>query len=133
MSDLERVLTGDDQPQPTPTASLTDQVQSLWQPKIGEHVIVNFEDGWYVGEVLTEEENEEVQISFMKVKKVATADPAEHPRRFWIWPAVKEVIGIKQVYVLPVRPDLVVAKPQSSRRILIFSVENADIIDKFAE
>ena len=108
-------------------------MQSLWQPKIGEHVIVNFEDGWYVGEVLTEEENEEVQISFMKVKKVATADPAEHPRRFWIWPAVKEVIGIKQVYVLPVRPDLVVAKPPSSRRILIFSVENADIIDKFAE
>ena len=100
-------------------------MQSLWQPKIGEHVIVNFEDGW--------EENEEVQISFMKVKKVATADPAEHPRRFWIWPAVKEVIGIKQVYVLPVRPDLVVAKPPSSRRILIFSVENADIIDKFAE
>ena len=48
--------------------SLTNQVQSLWQPKIGEHVIVNFEDGWYVGEVLTEEENEEVQISFMKVK-----------------------------------------------------------------
>ena len=133
MSDLERVLTGDDQPHPTPTASLTDLVQSLWQPKIGEHVIVNFEDGWYVGEVLTEEENEEVQVSFMKVKKVATADPAEHPRRFWIWPAVKEVMGIKQVFVLPIRPDLVVAKPPSSRRILIFSVENADIIDKFAE
>ena len=132
MSDLEKVLTGDSQPEPEPSAN-DDQSQSAWPPSIGEHVVVNFEDGWYVGEVVSGEVNAEIQINFMKLRKIATADPEEHSRRFWIWPAIKEVIPIKQVYVLPIRPDLVVAKPPSTRRILVFSVENAHIIDKFAE
>ena len=68
----------------------------------------------------------------MKLKKVATADPEEHPRRFWIWPAAEEVIATSQDYVLPVRPDLVVAKPPSTRRMVVFSVDNAEILDRFA-
>ena len=69
----------------------------------------------------------------MKLKKVATADLAELPCRFWIWRATKEVIAIKQMFVLPIRPVLAVAKPPSTRRILVFSVDNAEIIDRFAE
>ena len=34
-----------------------------------------------------------------------------------------------QIHVLPVRPDIVLAKPPSTRRMLIFSIENADIND----
>ena len=72
-------------------------------------------------------------MSYMKLKKVATADAAEHSLRFWVWPATKEVIATKQMFVLPVRPDIVLAKPPSTRRILIFSVENAEIIDRFID
>ena len=69
----------------------------------------------------------------MKVKNVATADIEEHPRRFWIWPAKTEVLSTEQNYVLPVRPDIVVANPPSTRRLIVFSVENAEIIDKFVD
>ena len=100
---------------------------------MSDHVVVAFEDGWYVGEVISGDTEGSIDISYMKIKKVLTADPAEHPRRFWVWPAKKDVIATKKEYVLPVRPDLVIAKPPSSRRMVVFSVENAEIIDKFAE
>ena len=27
-----------------------DQVTQVWPPAVGEHVVVNFEDGWFIGE-----------------------------------------------------------------------------------
>ena len=137
MADLEKVLSGEPQheteSQDSEQGIPVDQNLSVWPPKIGEHIVVNFEDGWYIGEVQTDEENEEVLVSYIKLKKVATADAEEHPRRFWVWPATREILSTKQIHVLPVRPDIALAKPPSTRRILIFSVDNAEIIDKFAD
>ena len=139
MADLEKVLsknadTPADQPaSPESDVIPDDQLPSLWPPDVGEHVVVNFEDGWSVGEVVTSAANESVDVSFMKLKKVTTADPEEHKRRFWIWPAKKEVISTKRDHILPVRPDLVLAKPPSTRRMLVFSVNNFEIIDKFSD
>ena len=138
MSDLERVLQDDESQVEKESSETTlvqehDQVSQVWPPAVGEHVVVNFEDGWYVGEVKTEDVNGAVDISYMKLKNVATADIEEHPRRFWIWPAKKEVLSTEHNYVLPVRPDIVIARPPSTRRLLVFSVENAEIIDKFVE
>ena len=137
MADLEKVLSGEPQheteSQDSEQGIPVDQNLSVWPPKIGEHIVVNFEDGWYIGEVQTDEENEEVLVSYMKLKKVATADAEEHPRRFWVWPATREILSTKQIHILPVRPDIALAKPPSTRRILIFSVDNAEIIDKFAD
>ena len=137
MADLEKVLSGEPQheteSQDSEQGNPVDQNLSVWPPKIGEHIVVNFEDGWYIGEVQTDEENEEFLVSYMKLKKVATADAEEHPRRFWVWPATREILSTKQIHVLPVRPDIALAKPPSTRRILIFSVDNAEIIDKFAD
>ena len=48
------------------------------------------------------------------------------PSAPWPWCLTK-------IHVLPVRPDIVLAKPPSTRRILNYSVENTDIIDNFAE
>ena len=39
----------------------------------------------------------------------------------------------EEQYVVPIRPDLMVAKPPSTRRMVVFSVENAEIIDMFVE
>ena len=110
-----------------------DQLPSLWSPDVGEHVVVNFEDGWSVGEVVTSAANDSVDVSFMKLKKVTNADPEEHERLFWIWPAKKEVIATKRDHILPVRPNLVLAKPPSTRRMLVFSVNNLEIIEKFSD
>ena len=89
MSDLERVLQDDESQVEKESSETTlvqehDQVSQVWPPAVGEHVVVNFEDGWYVGEVKTEDVNGAVDISYMKLKNVATADTEEHPRRFWI-------------------------------------------------
>ena len=108
MQDLEKVLNEDSNK--SGEEDLTDRADVQppddinWPPAIGEHVVVNFEEGWYVGEVLTGDDDGSVDISYMKMKKVLTADPDEHPRRFWIWPALKEVISTKEEYILPVRP-----------------------------
>ena len=116
-------------PQP---ASTEDRLSSSCPPIIGEHVVVNFEDGWCVSEVkLVDEINATVEVSCMKLKKVATADKSEHPKRFWIWPAKEEVFAVKQEHILPICPVLVLAKPPSTRRMLIFSIDNAEIIDQF--
>ena len=42
------------------------------------------------------------------------------------------MIATSQDYVMPVRPDLVVAKPPLTRRMVVFSVDNAEILDIFA-
>ena len=110
-----------------------DQLPSLWPPDVGEHVVVNFEDGWSVGEVVTSAANDSVDVSFMKLKKFTTADPEQHECRFCIWPAKKEVIATKRDHILPVRPNLVLAKPPSTRRMLVFSVNNLEIIEKFSD
>ena len=83
---------------------------------------MNFEDGWSVGEVVTSAANDSVDVSFMKLKKFTTADPEQHECRFWIWPAKKEVIATKRDHILPVRPNLVLAKPPSTRSNFISTV-----------
>ena len=134
MTDLEHVLSKDKSQAEAPASSeaLSDSQLNVWPPEVGEHVVVNCEGGWEVGEVV-EVTIWGVKVSFMKQKKVAAADKGEHPRRFWVWPARKEVLDTEEQYVVPVRPDLMVAKPPSTRRMVVFSVENADIIDKFVE
>ena len=130
MDDLEHVLSQGAKKSDTVATEAVPAIPDVpneWPPAVGEHVVVGFEDGWYVGEVLTDESEGYVDVSYMKQKKVAT----EHPRRFWIWPAKREVISTKQEYLMHIRPDLVIARPPSTRRMVVFSIDNAEIIDKF--
>ena len=62
--------------------------------------------------------------SCMKVAK------SEHPKKFLIWPAKEVFTAIKQKYVLPICPVVVLAKSPSTRRKLIYSIDNAEIIDE---
>ena len=75
MVDLEKALSVDNStsegdtcsPQP---ASTEDRLSSSWPPIIGEHVVVNFEDGWCVSEVKSVDEiNASVEVSCMKVNQ----------------------------------------------------------------
>ena len=135
MADLELVLSKDDSQGEASPCSVSIQDEHLpnaWPPVVGEHVVVSCEGGWEVGEVAEVGSNASVKVSFMKLKKVGTADKSEHPRRFWVWPAKKELLVTEKENVLPLRPDLIVAKPPSTRRMIVFSVENAEILDKFS-
>ena len=127
MSDLEHVLSQDKSQAEAPasTEALSDTQLNTWPPEIDEHILVKCEGGWEVGEVV-EVMIWGVKVSFMKKKKVATADKGENSRRFW-------VLLTEEQYVVPIRPDLKVANSSSTRRTVVFSVENAEIIDKFVE
>ena len=120
MSDLEHILSQDKSQAEAPafTEALSDTQLNTWPPEIGEHAVVNCEGGWEAGVYWG------VKVSFMKNKKVATADKAENSRRFWVWPARKEVLLTEEQYVVPIRPDLMVDKPPSIKRMIKFSVEN---------
>ena len=103
---------------------VADKLPAERSPEIGEHVVVNFKDGCYVEEVKTEAANRTVDVNYMKTKEISTADLNEGLQCFWIWPAKKDIVATRRNHVLPVRPGLVMAKPSSTRRIVVFSVEN---------
>ena len=44
-----------------------------WPPKLGDHLAVNFEDGFYIGEVIEIVSDEVVKVSYMMPKKIVTA------------------------------------------------------------
>ena len=104
-----------------------------WPPKIGDHLAVNFEDGFYLGEVIELVSPEVVKISYMLPKKISTASTELNPRIFWFWPSRKDLMDTHQAAVLPLRPVLTIASPPSTKRFVVFKLENLDFIEKFAE
>ena len=71
-----------------------------WPPKLGEHLAVNFKDGFYVGEVLEILDNETVKVSYMVPKKISTASVELNPRLFWYWPAQKDLMSTSRAAVV---------------------------------
>ena len=142
MSDLEKVVgiieevveenTTDDDEILTPAVA---SVQGPWPPKVGDHIAVNFEDGFYLGEVkrLDPKFPNKVMVSYMKPKKLVTAEPNVDKRQFWFWPSKEDLYETDRACVLPLRPVLQLAKPPSTRRFVVFKLENFDFIDKFAQ
>ena len=45
-----------------------------WPPKLGDHLAVNFEDGFYLGEAVEILSAEIVKVSYMAPKKIVTAN-----------------------------------------------------------
>ena len=104
-----------------------------WPPKIGEHLAVNVEDGFYVGEVVQIVSEEIVKVSYMLPKKISTASTELNPRLFWYWPSKQELMDTNRAAVLPLRPVLTLAAPPSTKRFVVFKLENLDFVEKFAE
>ena len=104
-----------------------------WPPKLGDHLAVNFEDGFYLGEVVELISAETVRVSYMLPKKIATASAELNPRLFWFWPSKKDLMVTHQAAVLPLRPVLSLASPPSTKRFVVFKLDNLDFIEKFAK
>ena len=104
-----------------------------WPPKMGEHLAVNFEDGFYIGEVIAIIDEETVKVSYMMPKKIATASTELNLRLFWYWPSKQDVMNTNRRAVLPLRPVLKLAAPPSTKRFVVFKLENLDFVEKFAE
>ena len=85
---------------------------------MGEHVAVNFEQGFWIGEMCEIKDTETVKVSFMKTKTVATGSHTEHKSKFWIWPYPEETRYVKRQCILSIRPaGLVLAVPPSTNRV----------------
>ena len=104
-----------------------------WPPKLGDHLAVNFEDGFYLGEVAELVNSETVKVSYMSPKKISTASTELNPRLFWFWPSKKDIMDTCRAAVLPLRPVLNLAVPPSSKRFVVFKLENFDFIKKISE
>ena len=102
-----------------------------WPPKLGEHIVVNFDDGFYIGEVINIIDGETVNVSYMEPKRILTASTEEYTRKFWIWPYPHEIFPTKLECVLDLRPaELTLGIPPSSKRLLVFSLGNAEILGR---
>lgn len=87
-------------------------LSSRWSPKIGEHIAVNFDDGLHIGGVNKILDDNTVVVSYMKPKKVLTANPSEHPWKFWIWPYSELTQPTNRQCILNLRPaELILAIP----------------------
>ena len=108
-----------------------DSGTSNWPPKIGEHIAANFDDGFHIGEVIGIIDDDTVNVTYMKPKKILTASPDEHPRRFWIWPYPEETYATNRFCIQDLRPaDLQLAIPPSTKRMLVFSLGNAEVLSR---
>ena len=85
-----------------------------WPPKLGDHLAVNFEDGFYLGEVVELVSDEVVKVSYMMHKKIVTATTELNPRLFWFWPSKSDLMDTSKAAVLPLRPFLQLATPPST-------------------
>ena len=72
-----------------------------------------------MGQVESVINNETVTVSYMHPKKILTADPDEHSRRFWFWPAIKDRFKTKRSCILNLTPSICLATPPSTTRMLI--------------
>lgn len=81
-------------------------LQGPWPPCLGDHLAVNFVDGFFLAEVrdIVDKDQTTVNISLMKPKKIPNCNPEK--RQFWIWPSKEETVVVHRDSVLPLRPVL---------------------------
>ena len=105
-----------------------DEVSSLgplkWPPAVGDHVTVNFDTGFKIGEITDIKENDKVRITFMHPKPFAQA----LPRRFWVWGHQNSRLVHKD-YILHVHPVLEFERGHSLEKCLVFHLDNLELIE----
>ena len=105
-----------------------DEVSSLgpliWPPAVGDHVTVNFDTGFKIGEITDIKENGKVRISFMHPKPFAQVPP----RRFRVW-GHQNSRWVHRGYILPVHPVLEFERGHSSEKCLVFRLDNLELLE----
>ena len=74
----------------------SETVTEKWPPKLGEHIAVNFDDGFYIGEVINIIAGETVNVRYMEPKRILTASTEEDTRKYWIWSYPQEIFPTKR-------------------------------------
>ena len=124
---------GETVPDPMVQSRSTDEdedfLPSEWPPQVHDHIAGNFSDGFHIGGVLEVLDDETVKVSYMLPKRIATAHPMEHKRRFWMWPSEHKLHDTKRCCIINLRPFLVLQSPPSSKRNFIFTCLNAELLE----
>ena len=94
----------------------------IWPPAIGDHVIVNFDTGFKIGEITDIKENDKVRITFMHPKPFAQAPP----RRSWVW-GHQNSRFVHKDYILSVHPVLEFKRRHSSKNCLVFQSKKGEL------
>ena len=118
-----------------PLALDVDEIEDMTQSdsflSVGTHIAANFSDGFYLGEILAVD-GDIIKVSYMHPKSVFTASTDEHSRRFWIWPARKDIFETDVNCILNLKPCLSLATPPSTKRMCVFACQNAEILEALA-
>ena len=118
-----------------PLGAEVNEIEDITQSdsflSVGTHIAANFSDGFYLGEILAVY-GDTIKVSYMHPKSVLTANTDEHSRRFWIWPARKDVFDTDVNCILNLKPCLSLATPPSTKRMCVFACHNADILEALA-
>ena len=98
----------------------------IWPPSIGDHVTVNFDKGFKIGEITQINSTpNKVRIDFMQPKPFIKSSP----RTFWVW-GHKDSRWVHKDYVLPIHPVLELEREHSSSECVVFRLENLDVIQR---
>ena len=135
MEDLKAVITNpliqQSEPEPTPMNE-ESMSEEDWPPTLGEHVVANFTEGFFIGEVIGIVDISTVKISYMTPKTILTAAKGERPRRYWIWPAKGDHCDTDRSSFINLEPCLTLSKPLFTRRMCVFACENAELLEIIA-
>ena len=115
-----------------PVRNITSIGPVLWPPKLQDHLIANFEDGYRICEVIKVNKQNEVRAELMKPKPIKTA-PLAKEREFWVRPVNQSRVWLNPESILPIYPVLEVAVPPSTNKCIVHQLINVDIVEKLAE
>ena len=100
--------------------------------QIGEHIVANFSDGFYVSKILEKIDDFTYRASYMSPKVVSTADYNEHKRRYW--PSKKNpIFDTSTSYILNLIPVISIATLSSTKRLYIFVCYNDELLEITAD
>ena len=131
MTDLEAAITSgvDEVEVEVPDDAVED---CGWPPAKETLIVAIFTDRFYIGEVMSTVDDDTIKVSYMRPKTIKTANQDEHPRRFWYWPVRKDKFDTHRSCILNLKPSLTLAIPPSTNKMIVFSCDNAELLERIA-
>ena len=86
---------------------------------------------YYVAEVLAVK-IDYTKVKFMKPITVRASDgSASDDGEDWEWPVIDQIDTVHSKSILPITPNIGIAVPPSTRRHIVYRLDNYDIVEKF--
>ena len=72
------------------------------------------------------------KIRFMKPITVRGSDGSVFDDgEYWEWPVIDQIDTVHLKSILPIKPNIGIAVPPSTRRHIVYRLDNYDIVEKF--